>query len=244
MSLFGYRNPYDTEKTEKNFWDNMKKNFIYHYVWCKAYRLMISAQGWDAERIIKVSSVKDIPFMSTAYLKHHKMRSVPLDKPARKKVSETGGQKSAFDFEWNGLGMSLSMGKVHKLRSLRPCHYIILGYEPKIESQKGKKNRKKAVAEAAYGFSCFAPAKSRTYALKNVNGEYKLDLDDIKDKLTYFMRGRTPVRIIGAPFLAYLLLDMMKEKNVRYILRKNIHDIFLFHHVKQKIRKKGSRNKE
>lgn len=224
MFLFWHWNPYDLEKTDKAFLQGMRKNIMLHYRQCEEYRRVLSAQGWEPERIMKLQSVKDFPFLPTLYFKHHEMRSIPMKKVFTTATSSgTSGNKSvvSFDFRslWKGLGMVLSVGRVHKLWSLCPCHYIILGYEPK--SVLGKEKEEKAVAKTAYGFTYFAPSLSRTYALKNVNGEYKLNLDEIKEKLIRFSKGKIPVRIMGFPFHAYVLLSRMKEEQIKCPLPEN-----------------------
>lgn len=225
MSLFWHRKPYDIEKTDKKFLEAMKENMLFQFVNCAEYRSVMKAQGWNEERIRNIQFVTEFPFLPTLYFKHHQMHSVPMKKMLTTATSSgTSGNKSVigFDFKslWKGLGMVLSVGRVHKLFSLRPCHYIILGYEPKSVLRKGKEIEEKAVAKTAYGFTYFAPALSRTYALKNVNGEYKLNLEEIRSKLIRFSKKKTPVRIMGFPFHAYWLLTMMKEEGIKCPLPK------------------------
>jgi len=153
------------------------------------------------------------------------MDSVPRNKLLTTATSSgTSGTTSAIGYDvpslWKGLGMVLSVGKKHKLWSIRPCHYIILGYEAR--NILGRKNdiEEKAVAKTAYGFTFFAPALSRIYALPYRDGEYKLDLETIKEKLLEYSKGNTPVRIIGFPFHAYWLLSRMKEEGIKCPLPK------------------------
>jgi len=225
MSLFWHRKPYDIENTDKKFLKAMKENMLFQFENCKEYRSVLEAQGWNEERIQEILSVSDFPFLPTLYFKHHKMLSVPMKKMLTTATSSgTSGNKSVIGFDvkslWKGLGMVLSVGRVHKLFSLRPCHYIILGYEPKSVLRKGKEIEEKAVAKTAYGFTYFAPALSRTYALKLVGGEYKLNLEEIRRKLIKYSKGRTPVRLMGFPFHAYFLLSAMKEEGIRCPLPK------------------------
>lgn len=223
--LFWHSKPYELEKSEPLFLQRMKENMAFHYDNCKEYREIVEEKGFDRERIYKIENIAEIPFIPTVYFKHHQMDSVPFHKLMTKATSSgTSGNKSVIGYDyatmWRGLGMVLSVGKKHKLWSLRPCHYIVLGYQhigflwgsPKIEE--------KAVAKTAYGFTYFAPAVSRTYALKYKNGDYVLNLDEIKQKLIKYSKGKTPVRIMGFPFHAFWLLSQMKEEGIRCPLPK------------------------
>lgn len=219
MALFWHRKPYDVEKTNEVFLREMKENILFQFQNCEAYGQALENLGWNREKLEDLERLEDFPFLPTLYFKHHKMLSKPLKKMLTTATSSgTSGNKSVIGFDlkslWKGLGMVLTVGRVHKLLSLRPCHYIILGYEPKNVLFGDKSVEEKAVAKTAYGFTYFAPALSRTYALKNVNGEYQLNLEEIKDKLIRFSKKKAPVRIMGFPFHAYWLLTMMKEQNI------------------------------
>lgn len=225
MNLFWHRRPYDWEKTNATFVQNMKENMLFQFEHCEEYRRVMEGQDWTRDRIQKLQDVEEFPFLPTLYFKHHRMLSVPMKKMVTTATSSgTAGNKSVIGFDWRslwrGLGMVLTVSRVHKLLSFRPCHYIILGYEPRNVLFGDKSVEEKAVAKTAYGFTYFAPALSRTYALKYCNGEYQLNLEEIKDKLIRFSKKKTPVRIMGFPFHAYWLLTMMKEENITCHLPK------------------------
>lgn len=224
-SLFWHKKPYDIKKTDAQFVEEMRENMRFQFENCAEYRGLLEHRGWNLERIEKMESVSEIPFIPTLFFKHHRMDSVPRNKMLTTATSSgTSGTTSAIGYDvpslWRGLGMVLSVGKKHKLWSLRPCHYIILGYEAR--NVLGRKNdiEEKAVAKTAYGFTFFAPALSRIYALPYRNGEYKLDLETIREKLIAYSKGNTPVRIIGFPFHAYWLLSRMKEDGINCPLPK------------------------
>ena len=221
--LFWHRKPYDIQKTEALFMEEVRKNMLFHYHNCAEYRYIIEKRNWDEERIRKLRSLEEIPVLPTLYLKHHKMDSIPEKKMITRATSSgTSGNKSdiGYDFTtlFRALGMSIQMGRKHGLFSIRPCHYIILGYEPR-----GLLNRKieeKAVSKTAYAFTFFAPACSRIYALRYRNGEYVLNPDEIKQALIKYSKGKTPVRIMGFPFHAYWLLTQLKEEGINCHLPK------------------------
>lgn len=221
--LFWHRKPYDIQKTDALFLKEVRKNMLFHYHNCAEYRYIIEKRNWDEERIRKLRSLEEIPVLPTLYLKHHKMDSIPERKMITRATSSgTSGNKSDIGYDFitlcRALGMSIQMGRKHGLFSIRPCHYIILGYEPR-----GLLNRKieeKAVSKTAYAFTFFAPACSRIYALRYRNGEYVLNSDEIKQALIKYSKGKIPVRIMGFPFHAYWLLTQLKEEGINCHLPK------------------------
>lgn len=223
--LFWGRKPYDTERAEKIFLHRMKENMLFQFQNCEEYRELLEHLGWNEEKISLIQSLKEIPFLPTLYFKHHRLDSLPPEKMMTTATSSgTSGNKSVIGYDvksmWRALGMVLGIGKKHGLWSLRPCHHIILGYEHKSLLWGSRKVEEKAVAKTAYGFTFFAPALSRTYALREVNGEYQLNLEEIKQKLIRFSKGHIPVRIMGFPFHAFWLLNMLKEEGISCPLPK------------------------
>ncbi|MBQ7781912.1 MAG: acyl-protein synthetase [Lachnospiraceae bacterium] len=224
-SLFWYKNPYDMEKTELLFRKQMRENMKHHYANCKEYHALLDRFGWDGTKIQNMEDIADIPVLPTLYLKHHRMDSLPTSKMLTRATSSgTSGNKSNIGYDltslWRMLGMSVSIGRRHKLFSLRRCRYIILGYEHRKAFDKSHKDDEKAVAKTAYAFTYMAPAKSRIYALRYQNGEYSLQLEAIKEALIKYSKKKTPVRIIGFPFHAYWLLTQMKEEGITCHLPK------------------------
>lgn len=224
-SLFWHGKPYDIKGTEAQFLQDMKESLLFHFQNCAEYRKLLEHLGWNEERILQIQELKDIPFLPTLYFKHHKLDSVPFGKMLTTATSSgTSGNKSVIGYDWktlwNALGMVIAVGKKHGLLSLKPCHYIVLGYEHKGLLWGSKMKEEKAVAKTAYGFTFFAPALSRTYALRMVKGEYTLHLEEIKQKLIRYSKGKIPVRIMGFPFHAYWLLNSMKEEGIRCPLPK------------------------
>lgn len=233
-NLFWYKDPYDLNHTENCFKEKMIENMLFQYDNCEEYRMLLKRKGFDRNRIQRIKGVEEIPFIPTLYFKHHRMISMPDKKIVLRATSSgTSGNKSiiGFDFKslWDGLGMVLKIGKKHKLLSLRPCHYIVLGYEyvsPRSRKKQYKKtgregeNTEMAVAKTAYGFTFFTPALSRTFALKYNNGKYELNLEAVKKKLIQFSKQKTPVRLMGFPFHAYWLLSRMKEEGITCHLPK------------------------
>jgi len=101
----------------------------------------------------------------------------------------------------------------HKLFSIRPTNYIVLGYQP------SKQNTMSAV-KTAYGTTKFAPALHREYALKFNGTGYELNQDGIKDALLRYSKSIFPVRLIGFPAYMYFLVKSLQESNIRLKLPK------------------------
>lgn len=223
--LFWRKNAYDWDKTEDVFMSKLQKNWSFQYENCEEYRELMGHFQVTDETIRNLKDYREIPWIPTLYLKHHTFLSVPEKKLMTKATSSgTSGNKSVigYDFQtmWSALGMVLSIGRKHHLWSLKPCHYVVLGYEHRGFLWGSPKIEEKAVAKTAYGFTFFAPALSRTYALKYKDGDYVLNLEDIRNKLLKYSKGKTPVRIMGFPFHAYWMLNQMKEEGIKCPLPK------------------------
>lgn len=238
-SLFWHRNPYDLKHTDMLFLQKVISNAVFQFDNCMLYHSLLIKRGFTREKLLSISSPAELPFIPTLYFKHHTMISVPERKLLIKATSSgTSGNKSmvGLDFQtlFAGLGMVLAVSRTHKLLSTIPCHYIILGYEY-------NRHASMAVAKTAYGYTWFAPALSRTYALAYNRGTYSLRLDHIKQKLIRLSHQPFPVRIMGFPFHAYWLLSQMKEEGIHLKLPKG--SLIAFgggwkQHASQKIDKK------
>ncbi len=221
--LFWHRKPYDVQGTEALFFHKVKENMLFQYKNCQEYRSILAYKGWNEQKIESLKNVEEIPFLPTLFFKHHKMDSLPANKMLTRATSSgTSGSKSdiGYDFGslWRALGMSIHIGRKHGLFSLRPCRYIILGYEPR--GLLSRKVEEKAVSKTAYAFTFFAPALSRIYALRYKNGEYILNLAEIKEALIRYSKGKMPVRLMGFPFHAFFLLTQLKEEGIKCHLPK------------------------
>lgn len=218
--LFWSRRPYDVDGTEATFIAAMRENAVYQYEHCADYRRILDGVGYDPYAISTMEDLYRLPFIPTLYLKRHRMFSVAPGRLLIKATSSgtSGGVKSEIGFDagslLRGLGMVLSVGKYHRLWSARPVHYLIFGFQPARENQT-------AIAKTALGFTFFAPALSRTYALKHQKGGgYALDLDGMKAAFIKYAKSKAPVRTLGFPAYTYFLLKEMKEAGIRLKLPK------------------------
>ena len=210
--LFRWRDPYDLAGTEALFAAAMAENAAFQRENCPDYARILQLRGFDAARLA-AGDLAALPPIPTLYFKHHVLLSMPERKlPVKATSSGTSGAMSRIGFDVGSLArgarMVLRMTRYHHLLSPRPCHYLILGYQPRRENQT-------AFSKTGYGFTFFAPALSRTYALVWQDGSYRLELEGLRDRLLRCGRGSAPVRTIGFPAYTYLLLRRMEEEGVR-----------------------------
>lgn len=216
--LFKYKKPYEVEDTNEWFFRAMKENCDFQYANCAEYRRILDVKGFSTNQLNSYEDLEKLPFIPTLYFKKHKLFSVSENSMLIKATSSgTSGQKSIIGFNLRsllkGLDMVISVGKYHHLWSIKPVHYLIFGYEP-------NKNNQTAISKTAFGFTFFAPALSRTYALRYKDGDYELDLERMKETFIKYSKSKTPVRTIGFPAYTYFLLKQMKEEGIRVQLPK------------------------
>lgn len=217
--LFKYKKPYDVKGSDRLFVDAMRENAVFQYGHCADYKRILDEADFDPNSINSFEDLVRLPFIPTLYFKHHRLESVPPKRQLIKATSSgTSGARSNIGFDFrslkNGLDMVIRVGKYHRLWSLRPVNYIIFGYQPSRQNTT-------AVSKTAFGFTFFAPALSRTYALEiNENG-YKLSLDKVSSMLEKCAESRFPMRTIGFPAYTYFMLRDMKEKGVRLKMPKS-----------------------
>lgn len=210
--LFRWPDPYDTAGTEAIFAAAMAENAAYQAANCPDYARILEQEGFDPAALA-VGDLSALPPVPTAYFKRHRLLSMPERRLlVRATSSGTGGVKSHMGFDagslLRGLDMVLRMTRHHHLLSPRPCHYFILGYQPTHHNHT-------AFAKTGYGFTYFAPALSRTYALMWRDGGYRLDLEGMLENLVRRASGSAPIRTIGFPAYTYLLLSEMEKRGIR-----------------------------
>ncbi len=216
--LFKYKKPYDLDGTNELFLKAVRENCKFQYENCPEYKNILDDFGFSPDDLNEFKDVEKVPFIPTLYFKHHEMFSMKSWRmPIKVTSSGTSGKKSSMGFNvaslYRGLRMVLTVGKYHKIFSLKPSHYIIFGYEP-------NRNNKIVFSKTAYGFTYFAPALSRDYALKYTKDGYVPDLEALKEKIIKYSKSRFPVRTIGFPAYTYFLLKQMKEEGLKVTLPK------------------------
>lgn len=210
--LFRWRDPYDLLGTEGLFAAAMAENAALQAERCPDYARILALRGFDPRRLAE-GDLAALPPVPTLYFKHNALLSMPEEKLLVKATSSgTSGAMSHIGFDAGslrrGARMVLRMTRYHHLLSPRPCHYLILGYQPRRENQT-------AFSKTGFGFTFFAPALSRTYALVWRDGDYRLDLEGLRNRLLRCGEGGAPVRTIGFPAYTYLLLSRMEKEGLR-----------------------------
>ena len=216
--LFRSRDIYNLTKTDDLFVRSMRDNAVFQYGNCSDYRRILDKAGFDPSTINSMDDLTKLPFIPTLYFKHHYLASVPDKKMFIKATSsDTSGSMSMIGFNLRslitGASMVINVGKYHKLWSAKPANYIIFGYQP-------TKENKTAVSKTALGFTFFAPALSRTFALNVSSKGYELDWDRVLKALERCSRSKFPMRTIGFPAFTYFLLRDMEAKGIRYQMPK------------------------
>lgn len=216
--LFRWRDPYDTAGTEALFAAAMGENAAFQAANCPDYARALRLHGVDIEGLADLRDPAALPPLPTVYCKRHVLRSMPERKLLiRASSSGTGGVRSRVGLDAGTLArgavMSLRLARYHRLLSPVPCHYFILGYQPRRENDT-------AFSKTGFAFTFFAPALSRTYALVWREGGYRLDLEAMERRLLARAAGPFPIRTIGFPAYTYLLLRELERKGVRLRLPK------------------------
>lgn len=216
--LFSVRNIYDPDKSDALFVKAMRDNCRYQYRHCREYRQLLDRAGFSPDDIKTTEDLARLPFLPTLYLKRNRLLSMPMRRlPLKVTSSGTGGVKSFVGFNmrslWNALKMVCRVARYRRLWSAKMTRYVIFGYRPRRDNKLG-------ASKSAWGFTFFAPAASRVYALEYKNGSYKLDLENIKNKLLKYAKGRLPVRTMGFPAYTFFLLRQMKEEGLSVRLPK------------------------
>lgn len=216
--LFKVNNPFDTHSTEELFFQAVKESFEYHYNNCPDYKSIMQNLDFAPANLRGSDDLGKIPFLPTVFFKNHRMFSMPSYKMLVKATSSgTKGKFSIIGMEASallcGFLMVWRIGNWRKLFSFKPVNYIVLGYQPHKDNQT-------AAAKTAFGATLFAPAISRTYALKYEKDGYAPDLEGVIDALERHSRSKFPVRLIGFPSYLYFVLKMMDERGFQYKLQK------------------------
>ncbi|MBO4637437.1 MAG: acyl-protein synthetase [Clostridiales bacterium] len=216
--LFRSRDIYDLPKTDALFASAMRETCSFCYRNCDDYKRILDRKGFAPEMIDSIEDLSDLPFIPTLYFKHHHLKSVPDRKVFISATSSgTSGTMSNIVFDLRslltGAWMVLNVGRYHKLWSVVPVNYIIFGYQP-------SKTNRTAISKTAYGFTFFAPAISRTFALEMTPSGYKLNWDRVLKAMEKAAHSKFPMRTIGFPAYTYFLLKDMKAKGIRYKMPK------------------------
>lgn len=210
--LFRLKSPFDTEQSNELFLKAMKENCEFHYKNCPEYKKILDGAGFSPDDLKEYTDIERLPFIPTLFFKKNRLYSMSERKMFIHATSSgTSGTFSDIGFELSGLlcglDMVITIAKRWELLSPVPCNYVVLGYRP-------HKSNKTAVAKTAYGYTLFAPALSRTFALKYKDGRYSPDLDGIVNAIVKHSKSHFPLRFIGFPSYTYFVMKLMEERNI------------------------------
>lgn len=210
--LFGVQDPFDTEHTGEIFLKAVRENCRFHYYHCPEYKKILDHMKFSPDDLNAYEDIAKIPPIPTLFFKNHKIYSIPKNRIFLTATSSgTSGKYSEIGFDlgglFNGLNMLLKIFKWRGITTLRPSHYIILGYRP-------HKGNNTAVTKTALGYTFFSPALSRTFALKFKDGRYSPDLEGIISAIKKYERSRFGVRLIGFPSYTYFVMRLMEERGL------------------------------
>jgi phenylacetate-coenzyme A ligase PaaK-like adenylate-forming protein len=211
--LFYRRGIYDLPSTDALFTAALRENVTHHIRNCGQYRELLQRQGFSPDELKSISDIARLPPLTTLYLKRHTLLSSPERRLMFKSTtSGTSGRVSTVGLDFptlvSGAGMALGTFFRHKIPSLRPTNYVVLGYQP------SKRNKIGAV-KTAYATTFAAPAVHREYALRDDGERYTLNLHGLRQRLKQYEKQGLPVRFMGFPAYFMFLLRELEQNGVQ-----------------------------
>lgn len=218
QKLFWLSRAYDLPGSDPRFLQAVRDNCAYHIKHCPEYRAICRAEEFSLDCLNTVDDLAKLPLLPTLFFKRHHVSSMPQWRMAMKVTSSgTSGSFSRVGFDWGcilaEIPMVLRLGFYHKLVSLKPTRYVILGYKP------GKQD-KMGVARTMFGLTHFAPPVGRFYALRWQGDGYVPDLDGAVKKLACWARSPLPVRIVAFPSYLWFGMERLEELGLSVLLPK------------------------
>lgn len=211
--LFYKRKIYDLGKTDTLFVKAILQNVKHHQTHCLEYSEILSRKGFTLGDIHTIEDIYKIPPIPTLFFKTHTLYSTsPKHLMFKSTTSGTSGKVSKMGLDWpsswRGLGMLTGTFFTHKLLSLHPTNYIVLGYEP-------AKHNKIGAVKTAYATTFAAPAMHREYALKDTGTDYELNLEGLKKALIRYEKSGLPVRFMGFPAYFMFLIKELNDSGIK-----------------------------
>lgn len=209
--LYSQKDPYRVDESSPVLLEAVRENLLFHIANCPGYAAILHARGFDIGCLKSEADLCHIPVIPTLYLKRNTLFSVsPSQFTVEAESSGTKGLQSHVGFDRqtmrDGMAMVLRFFAYHKVISLVPANYIVLGYEPGGNDL--------GAAKTAYGATRFAPALHREYALKRDGAEYAPNIEGIRAALMKYRKQGFPVRFVGFPAYMYFLVKALKESGV------------------------------
>lgn len=211
--LFKYSKIYDHEGSEELFIKAMIESIEHHRHNCEFYNEFLTQRDFNVDKIKGIEDLLEIPTIPAHFFKYHKILSIDESEvEVHATSSGTLGQKSQIFLDKSSLKMGTKMiiksMKYHKLISIIPTNYLLLGYEPRPGNEMGN-------VKVLHGMMRFAPAIKKAYALRWTGNSYQIDYFGIISALKRYEKQRLPVRILGFPSYLYMMLKMFKDLNIK-----------------------------
>lgn len=213
--LFFGRNPYSREGGEL-FLAAMRETLEKNAAGSNKYAEILKREGFSPEMLKTEADLAKIPPIPTLYFKRNRLFCVPESKlMIRAASSGTSGSTSEVGFDLSslliGFGALRRFFRFHRVTSIIPTNYIVLGYEP------AKHNRAGAV-KTAHLTTKFAPALRREYALKDNGAGYDINIEGIRKAILGYAKSPFPVRFVGFPAYMYFLLKTLEKEGISLAL--------------------------
>lgn len=210
--LFTYPEPYDHSSTDSIFLEAIRSNAAHHIKHCPEYAAICREENFAPASLRTMEDLQHLPVLPTLFLKTHPLSSLEGRKAGvQVSSSGTGGVQTRIPYDsrslyW-GLRMVLRLTAYHKLRSLRPVNYLVMGYKP-------SRDNPVAASKTAFGATLFAPALHRTYALRRVDTGIQVNMNEMKKALLHYARSPFPVRFMGFPAYTWFFLQELKKDGI------------------------------
>ena len=213
-----FKRVYNLKKNDGKFLKAVRKNIKRHIKKCPEYAKILKERNFSIGDLKTISDICKIPPLPTIFLKNHALYSIKERRLMFKSTtSGTSGKVGKIGFDLRSglkwVGMIAGTFFYHRLLTLRPANYIILGYQP-------AKHNKMGAVKTAYGATYTAPARRREYALKDNGAGYDLNIEGLKKALIRYAEKGKPVRFVGFPSYFFFLLNELKDAGIRLKLHK------------------------
>ena len=195
--LLRQREPYAGDQTEALFLQAVRENCARAERRCPAYRAILDDAGFAPSDLNGTEDLARLPVLTTALFKRRRLFSAPRwRRIVNVSSSGTSGTASEIGFTLGDLlselRMVLRICPRRSLIGLKPCHYVVFGYQPTGKNRTG-------ASKTAFGVTLFTPALSRTYALRWEKDRYILDLEAVQAAVVRHAGSRFPLRFMGFP---------------------------------------------
>ncbi len=217
--LFLRCKPYDIQRAAPLFLGAVRGNVALQQQNCQSYADILEHFDFHLDALKTEDDLYRIPVIPSLYFKKHDLFSIDPDTARINATSSgTSGSRSRVVFDkdtlYTGIRMMIRFFLYHKVISIMPTNYIVLGYEPSKHNQMG-------AVKTAYGTTKFAPALKRVYALRDTGSGYEINTEGIQKALFKYARQGFPVRFVGFPAYMYFLVKALDENNIRLKLNRH-----------------------